>query len=115
MQILSLTGKITTAIQAQATTCKLSWQADALAVEDLCATLDINGFVVGTLLGLTGSYTDAMVGTSGKASKPPMTPVVMATVTSGIITVTFGAASTGVISWDLLWIPLGATSSVTAA
>lgn len=114
VQILSLTGKVTTVIQAQATTIKLSWRADALAVEDLCTTLDINGFLVGSLLGLTGAYGDAMQGVTGKASKPPMTPVVMVVVTTGIITVTFGAASTGAIVWDLLWIPLSTTGSVVA-
>ena len=115
IQILSIIGRVTTAIQNQATTVKLGIQADALTIEDMCATLDINAFAVGTLLGITGTYADAMIGTTGVPTKPPTTPINATCITSGIIKVTYGAGSTGAIVWELLWVPLNATGSVTAA
>lgn len=114
VQILSIIGRVSTVIQAQATTVKLGIQADALAIQDICATLDINGFAAGSQLGLTGSYTDAMIGTTGVPTKPPMIPINATCTTSGIIKVTFGAASTGAIVWDLFWIPLNAAGNLTA-
>jgi len=115
VQILSIIGRVTTVIQSQATTVKLGIQADALTIEDICATLDINGFLVGSMLGISGSYTDAMIGTTGKPSKPPTTPINFTCITSGIIKVTYGAASSGAIVWEVLWIPLNAAGSVVAA
>ena len=114
IQILSIVGRITTIIQSQATTCKISIQADALSAEDMCATLDLNAFAVGTYLGITGTYANALVGVSGKATKAPMTPINATCITSGIITVTYGAGSSGAIVWELLWVPLNAAGSVTA-
>jgi hypothetical protein len=115
VQILSIIGRVTTVIQSQATTCKLGIQADALTIQDICATLDINGFLVGSLLGITGSYTDAMIGTTGVPTKPPTTPINFTCVTSGLIKVTYGAASSGAIVWEVLWIPLNAAGSIVAA
>jgi len=115
IQILSILGRVTTAIQDQATTCKLGIQADALTIQDICATLDIRAFLVGTLLGITGTYADAMIGTTGVPTKPPTTPINATCITSGIIKVTYGAASSGVIVWEILWVPLNAAGSVTAA
>lgn len=115
VQILSIIGRVTTQIQNQATTIKLGIQADALTLQDICATVDANNFLVGTMLGITGSYTDAMVGTTGVPTKPPMTPVNATCVTSGIIKVTYGAASSGAIVWEILWCPLNAAGSITAA
>ena len=104
IQLLSITGTVTTVIQSQATTVKLGIQADALTIEDVCATLDINAFAVGTLLGITGTYADAMQGTTGKPTKAPTTPIAFTCITSGLIKVTFGAASTGFRSMLLgLW------------
>jgi len=115
VQILSIIGRVTTVIQGQATTVKLGIQADALTIEDMCATLDINAFLVGTLLGITGTYADAMIGTTGKPTKPPTTPINFTCITSGILKVTYGAASTGAIVWEILWIPLNAAGSIVAA
>jgi len=115
VQILSIIGRVTTVIQAQITTCKLGIQADALTIQDMCATLDINGFLAGSMLGITGTYADAMTGTTGVPTRAPTLPINATCITSGIIKVTYGAASTGAIVWELLWIPLNAAGSVTAA
>ena len=79
----------------------------------ICATLDINGFAVGSVLSITGTAADAMVGVTGVAAATLLaTPIVLTCVTSGIITVTFGAASTGAIAWEILWIPLNAAGAL---
>jgi len=110
-----ITGKVTTAIQAQATTAKVSVKSDALASYDICTTLDINGFVAGTLLTVDGTVADALKGVSGVAVAPQGAAIVAACVTSGQITVTFGAASTGAIEWDIQWWPKNAKGNVVPA
>jgi hypothetical protein len=116
VQILQITGRVTTIIQSQATNVKLSLTMDSLTAKDICANLDINGFAVGSLLGISGTLTDAMLGATGVAViAPQAAAIVAACITSGILTVTFGAASTGAIVWEVLWIPLNAAGSITAA
>jgi hypothetical protein len=114
IQILSIIGRVTTSIEAVATTTKISITADALSAEDMCATLDINGFLAGTMLGITGTYADAMIGVTGKPTKPPTTPINATCITSGTITATYGHDATGVIVWEILWVPLNTAGSVTA-
>jgi hypothetical protein len=112
--ILGIIGRVTTAIQAQATTCKISEQMDSLHAVDLCATLDLNGFAVGSALSLDGTNADAMIGATGVPEAVLFaTPKVLTCTTSGIITVTFGAASTGAIAWNFLWMPLDSAGSLT--
>jgi len=115
IEIVRVTGLVTTVIQAQATTAKLSITADALAAVDICATLDINGFAAGSLLEITGTAADAMVGTTAVGVIAPSTqvnPVTAVCVASGVITATFGAASTGAIRWDLVWRPISGNARV---
>jgi hypothetical protein len=116
VQILSIIGRVTTVIQSQATTVKLGIQADALTTADICATKDINAFLAGSLLSISGTYTDALVATTGVPTNPvSQLPIVATCITSGIITVTYGAASSGAIVWEVLWMPLNSTGSVVAA
>jgi hypothetical protein len=116
IQILGIKARITTAIQAQATTVKLQYQSDALAVVDICASLDINGFGIGSMLALTGKFTDALVGTTlvGGVSGG-FIPLDLTCTTSGIIKLVAGATSTGVAKWDILWLPTDAAGLLTAA
>ena len=112
----TIIGKVTTVIQGQATTVKLSVVSDALASFDICTTKDINGFLVGSLLSIDGTPGDAMIGTTGVGTAKRQTLQVVATcITSGQITVTFGAASTGAIEWEIQWVPLNAQGNVTPA
>jgi hypothetical protein len=111
----SIIGLVETVIQAQATTVKLSVVCDALAAYDICATLDINGFVAGSLLGIDGTPGDAMEGVSGVGVIAPAESALVEAecITSGQITVTFGAASTGAIKWDIKWFAQGPEGNVT--
>jgi hypothetical protein len=115
IEILAIIGRVTTQVQAQATTIKLNITPDALAAYDICTTVDANAFVAGTLLSITGTAANAMVGTDAVGSLAPgqANPVVATCVTSGVISVTYGAASTGAITWEMLWRPLSAGATVT--
>ncbi len=117
IEILAIIGRVTTVIQAQITTCKLSVVPDALAAYDICATLDINAFDAGSVLSITGTAANAMVGTDAQGAIAPgqANPVFATCVTSGKIKVTFGAASTGAIAWELLWRPISAGATVVAS
>lgn len=115
IEILRITGLVTTVIQAQATTVKLSITPDAQTPVDICATKDVNAFAAGSLLQITGTAANAMVGTTAVAVTAPATqtgPITAMCVTSGTITVTYGAASTGAIRWDIVWRPLTAGATL---
>lgn len=109
-------GVVRTAIQAQATNCKLSVKNDGLTAVDLCANADITGDAIGTLLRAVNPTVATVLQefTNGVATMDDVYDINRATVctTSGIITVTFGAASTGVIDWYLAWTPLVQGSTV---
>ena len=107
-------GVVTSDIQNQATTCKLSVVSDSLTAYDICANLNIQAFVAGSLLSITGTAANAMVGTTGVgAIAPGQASFVHATcITSGTITVTYGAASTGAILWKIKWVPLTGSPTV---
>lgn len=110
-------GRITTDIQPQATTIQLTVTPDALGAYALCATVDANNMVPGTLLSITGTAANGMVATDAVGSIAPSqaNSVYVTCVTSGVISTAFGAASTGAIVWELLWRPLQAASTVTGA
>lgn len=111
--IYGVHGLITSAIQAQATTCKISVQNDALAAIDLCATLDLTGKAAGTILQLPAAVGSAMVATTlGGALNLLTTPYMTASITSGLITVTYGAASSGIINWSLIYAPLDPATTI---
>jgi len=116
IELIRITGLVTTVIQAQATTVQLSIKPDSQTAVNICATKDINAFAAGSLLSITGTTAGAMVGTTAVAVRAPATqvnPVIAMCVTSGVITVTYGAASTGAIRWDLVWRPMTAGARVT--
>ena len=116
IEIVRISGRVSTVIQSQATTVKLSVQPDAQTAVDICATKDVNAFAAGSLLEITGTAAGAMVGTTAVAVRAPATQIAVITttcVTSGIITVTYGAASTGAIVWEMAWRRLSAGATVT--
>ena len=116
IEIVRIIGRVTTVIQAQATTVKLSVKPDSQTAVDICATKDVNGFAAGSMLEITGTAAGAMVGTTAVAVYAPATQTGVVTttcVTSGIITVTYGAASTGAILWEMLWRRISSGATVT--
>lgn len=113
--INSIHGIVRTAIQAQATTVKVSVQNDALTLFDLCvATLDLNAAAIGSTIILPAAVASAAVLAAGGAGITllPVPHLTLCT-TSGIVKVTYGAASTGVIDWYMRWSPATPGATVT--
>lgn len=116
IEIVRIIGRIETAIQHQATNVKLSVVCDALTAVDICANKDIDQFGVGSLLQITGTAANALNCTTLVGVTAPqiqVNPIVATCVTSGTITVTYGAASTGKIVWEMIWRPLTVNADVT--
>src|SRR6185369_9760616 len=59
IEIMAIIGRVTTVIQAQATTIKISVVNDALAAYDIDATVDGNAAAAGSLLSITGTAANA--------------------------------------------------------
>ncbi len=116
--IVSITGRITTETEVAANTCRLSFICDGLAEYFICTAKDLTHLHPGTLLSITGTAADAMIATDVVGALAPGQPsmVVATCITSGTINATFSDSGNrdGAIAWDLLWIPLSATGSVTA-
>lgn len=112
--ILGAFGIVRTVIQSQATTAKLSAKNDALTAVDLCGTGDLNALVAGTIVQLPAALATALpvTATNGVALGLLALPIYAICTTSGIITVTYGAASTGVVDWYLRWEPITTNASV---
>ena len=119
IRIVSITGRITTAVEAGANTCKLSITPDALAPYDICAATDIAGMAIGTLLSVTGTAANGLVATTAVGSIAPgqANAIVATCISSGTITVTYSATGTkdGVIVWEVYYIPLSVDGRLEAA
>lgn len=113
--IVSIIGRVTTAIQAQATAVKLQVLSDSLAAYDICATKDINGFGIGSLFSITGTAANGAVSTTvvGAIAPGQANPVVATCVTQGYIAQNSAAASTGALTWEIVWMPVSAGATVT--
>lgn len=105
---------VTSAIQGQATTIKWQTTVDALAAADLCGTKDINAFVAGSIITCVGTTGTGAVSTDAVGSVGPFaTARLMAhCITSGVISVVMGAASSGAITHYIRWRPLTADATV---
>lgn len=109
--ITSITGEVTTAIQAQACTLKMQANPTATGASvDMCATLDVNGLAVATILGITGTFATALQ--SGLAIVGQLTPTV---VQAGTIDLVTSATNTGSVKWSCKYHPLEAGATIVAA
>jgi hypothetical protein len=109
--LTALVGKVTTVIQSQATTLKLTAYPTTGTAADMCATTDMNAKEVGTLVSITGLATDALTAvSSGFVGTFTRHNIV---VDVGTIKWVTAASSTGQMSWDLFYCSLddGATVS----
>jgi hypothetical protein len=111
--VTGIIGEVTTVIQTQANNTKLLLDATAGASADvdICAVLDITGDAVGQLYGVTGTFTDALVG-AGAAAPFPARRIVLE---PGTLNLSCAASNTGQVKWDLWYIPLEQGNPVTAA
>jgi hypothetical protein len=116
VRIVSITGFVTPSAMGTARTLRLSLIPDALAEQFMCAASSSTAFGAGTLLGITGTASDAMVGTTLVGAIPSqVTSWNCRVTTSGTINLTASGASTGTITWECLWRPLNSLGSVTSA
>jgi hypothetical protein len=108
--IRRLVGIVRGTVQAQATTVGVGVTVDALTAMPLCAaTLDLNAAVIGSLIVMPAAVASAAVklaNGAGLGLQLDNTPFAAICTTSGVLTVTYGAASTGVIDWYMEWSPL---------
>jgi hypothetical protein len=117
--IISIIGRITTIIEDAAVTVKLTITPDALSAKDICAaSADIKTFAVGTMLSITGTFADAMVVATGVGCAVSQASMITATcVTVGKISTVFNPSNdnSGVIVWEILWIPQTPGATLVAA
>ena len=113
--LVALVGEVTTIIQAQSTTVKVtSTPTTGSAIDMSSATADINALEVGGRISLANppAAATALVKTNaGYTNLQGVNTVVPA----GTISYTTGATSTGAMKWDLFYVPLDTGASVAAA
>jgi hypothetical protein len=110
--VFGLIGEVTTIIQTQANNTKIVANPTTGTSVDLCAVLSITADEVGCLYGITGVFSDALVGANAGATILCDRPVV---VPIGTIDLDCAASNTGSVKWKLLWLPLDDGATVTAA
>ena len=110
--LTSIIGEVTVIIQNQANNTKIVANPTVGTDVDLCAVLNIAGDEVGCLYGITGLFSDAIVGAAAGAGVLPRNPIV---IPEGTIDLSCAASSTGSVAWDLWYVPLDAGASVAAA
>lgn len=110
--VTSLVGEVTTAIQNQACNLKVTANPTTGTDVDVAANLNVQAKEAGTLLGITGLFSDALVGANAGAGVVPRNPVVLPVGTLDLVT---SATNTGSVKWSLTYVPLDDGASVAAA
>lgn len=105
-------GVVTTGIQAQANAVKLVATPTTGAVNDLSATVDVNGLAAGGLISITGLAGDVAVKSTGGGISSLRNPVA---VNIGNIGLNTAASNTGSVRWVLTYVPLEDGALVVAA
>jgi hypothetical protein len=107
-----IVGEVTTVIQTQANNTKLVANPTTGTDVDLCAVLSITAKEAGTLFGITGLFSDALVGANAGATVWPRNPVVLPI---GTLDLSCAASNTGSVKWSLFYVPLDNGASVAVA
>lgn len=118
IEMLYLIGTVTSNIEAAGTTVQLQANPDSLGAINLTdAVADLNNAQAGTLIDITGTINAQAVLTVGGVIGPAsqVAPVMLTSRTNGVITVTYGNASSGEIRWDICWRPVSPGATVTPA
>lgn len=110
--LTSIVGEVTTVIQTQANNTKLQSVPTVGTTVDLCAVLDITAKEVGALFGITGLFSDALVGGTAGATVLPRNPIIIPV---GAIKLNCAASNTGAVKWSITYVPLDDAASVAAA
>jgi hypothetical protein len=110
--VKSLVGEVTTIIQVQATTAKITATPTTGSAVDLCANSDITGKEAGSLFSIAGLAATALIINLAGASQIQHSPVVVAI---GYIDLILGAASTGYIKWQIRYMPIDPGARIVSA
>lgn len=101
---LHIQGEVTTLIGgANATNLEFLPTCATGARNDLCAQLDINGDVIGTIYSITGTAANAMVDSAATFWTIQRTPIILA---PGTIELHCAGSVTGAIAWTVWYYPL---------
>jgi hypothetical protein len=115
IRVHAILGVVTdTEIQAQANDAKLVANPTTGADVDLCVAAETNGDAIGTMYTITGDFSDALIPTTSGAVETTdyKIPFIVA---PGTIDMHCVASSTGKVKWTLIWSPVNASASVSAA
>lgn len=124
--VTSLTGVISTVIQAQATTLSVgnTPTGGSASTASFCATLDLNAKAVGVSLAVPQAKASALMSsgadgtllwnTTSGAQGVPFASGGLLIVPAGTIDVTTVATSTGAIIWSVTYVPYDAGATVVA-
>ncbi len=110
--LLGLLGEVTTALGATATNAKIISTPTVGTAVDLCAVLAVASKEAGTLFGITGILSEAMVGANAGATILQQRPVV---VPAGVIGLNTSATDTGATKWTAWYVPLDELATLVAA
>jgi hypothetical protein len=110
--LTSIVGEVTTVIQTQANNTKLTANPTTGTSVDICAALDITADEAGCLYGITGLFSDALLGSDAGATVLPRNGVVLPI---GTLDLDCAASNTGSVKWSITYVPLDDGASVTAA
>lgn len=124
--VTTLTGVVSTAIQAQATTLSVgnTPTGGSASTASFCATLDLTGKTVGTSLAVPQAKASALLSsgadgtllwnTTSGAQGVPVVSGGLLLVPAGTIDVTTVATSTGAITWTVTYVAYDPGASITA-
>lgn len=107
-----IVGEVTTVIQTQANNTKLISNPTVGADLDICAVLSTTALAVGTLLGITGLFSDALIGAGPGALSGPTRPVVLPV---GTLDLSCAASNTGQVKWLVCYQPIDPGATLVAA
>lgn len=110
--ISQIVGEVTTVIQTQANNTKLTANPTTGTSVDICAVLNITAKEVGTLFGISGLNTDALIGVNAGALPAQTRGVV---VNTGTIDLDCAASNTGSVKWCVCYVPIDDGAYVEAA
>lgn len=109
-----LVGEVTTVVQNQACTLKVSSVPTVGSAVDIASNLDINAFEAGGLLVVEGDGT-ALIGAAGGAGAANAANALPFILPIGTVRITTGATNTGATKWDVWYKPLDAGARMVSA
>lgn len=107
-----IVGEVTTVIQTQANNTKLVGNPTVGTDVDICAVLSITAKEVGALFGITGLFSDALVGANAGATVAPRNAVIL---NVGTLDLSCAASNTGQVKWLACYQPIDPGATLVAA